>query len=50
MAGRGEGDTRDWLFSGGRPVSDVRPGFVSNSLNFFHCFRVDCWMLLFKMT
>lgn len=31
MAGRGEEDTRDWLFSGGRPVSDVRPGLVPNS-------------------
>lgn len=31
MAGRGEVDTRDWLFSGGRLVSDVRPGLVPNS-------------------
>lgn len=31
MAGRGEADTGDWLFSGGRPASDVRPGLVPNS-------------------
>lgn len=35
MAGRGEGDTRDWLFSGGRSVSCVRPGLVSNSPKVF---------------
>lgn len=31
MAQSSEVDTRDWLFSGGGPVSDVRPGLVANS-------------------
>lgn len=50
MAERGEVDTRDWFFSGGRPLSDVRPGLLSNSTKVLQCCGLDCQILQFKMT